>query len=73
MFLKVKTNGDLVEIMSTHDLFDPFLADVNGRYQRGEEVQDAETFHKMDLRFPSNESLPECWTNPHYRDAEMQH
>jgi len=67
MFLKVKANNDLVEVLSTKDLFDPYLGDIVGRYQRGEEVQDPEKFAKADLLFPSGEALPQCWIDPHYR------
>jgi hypothetical protein len=67
MFLKVKANSDLVEVLSMKDLFDPFLGAIVGRYQRGEEVQDPEKFAKADLVFPSDEALPQCWVDPHYR------
>ena len=67
MFLKVKANNDLVEVLSMRDLFDPYLGEVVGRYQRGEEVQDPEKFAKADLAFPSDEPLPKCWLDPHYR------
>ena len=67
MFLKVKTNADLIEVLSMRDLFDPFMVDLVGRYQRGEEVQDPEKFAKSDLVFPSGEALPQCWVDPHYR------
>ena len=67
MFLKVKANADLIEVLSMWDLFDPFMVDLVGRYQRGEEVQDPEKFAKSDLVFPSGEALPQCWVDPHYR------
>ncbi|HEY5733853.1 MAG TPA: acetyltransferase [Gammaproteobacteria bacterium] len=67
MFLKVKANADLIEVLSMRDLFDPFMVDLVGRYQRGEEVQDPEKFAKSDLVFPSGEALPQCWVDPHYR------
>lgn len=67
MFLKVKANADLIEVLSMRDLFDPFMVDLVGRYQRGEEVQDPEKFAKNDLVFPSGEALPQCWVDPHYR------
>ena len=53
MFLKEISSGDLVEVLSTQDLFDPFLNEVVGRYQHGEEVQDPEIFKKLELMFPS--------------------
>ena len=71
MFLKVTANNDLVEVLSMRDLFDPYVGEIVGRYQRGEEVQDAEKFAKADLIFPSGEALPQCWVDAHYREGEM--
>ncbi len=68
MFLKERASGDLVEILTLQDLFDPFLGEVLGRNQHGEEVQDPEKFKKTELTFPSGEALPRCWIDPHYRD-----
>ena len=71
MFLKNKSNDDLVEVLTLKDLFDPFCDNLIGRYQHGEEVQDPEKFNKSDLSFMSGESLPRCWTDAHYRDSEI--
>ena len=49
MFLKDRTSGDLVEVLSLQDLFDPFQVEVMGRYQQGEEVQDPEKLKKAEL------------------------
>ena len=68
MFLKDKTNGELVEILTLKELFDPFQGEVVGRYQQGEEVQDPEKLKKAELLFPSGEVLPKCWIDPHYKD-----
>ena len=68
MFLKDRTSGDLVEILSLRDLFDPFQVEVMGRYQQGEEVQDPEKLKKAELTFPSGEALPQSWIDPHYQD-----
>jgi hypothetical protein len=68
MFLKDRTSGDLVEVLSLRDLFDPFQVEVVGRYQQGEEVQDPEKLKKAELIFPSGEALPQSWIDPHYRD-----
>ncbi len=68
MFLKDKTSGDLFEVLTLQDLFDPFQEGVVGRYQKGEEVQDPERIKKAELVFPSGEELPKCWIDTHYRD-----
>jgi hypothetical protein len=68
MFLKDKTNGELVEILTLRELFDPFQGEVVGRYQQGEEEQDPEKLKKAELLFPSGEILPKCWVDPHYKD-----
>lgn len=72
MFLKDKSNDDLVEVLTIKDLFDPFCSSLIGRYQHGEEPQDPETFSKAALVFPSGEALPRCWMDAHYRDNELQ-
>ncbi len=72
MFVKQKSNGHLVEILELTDLFNPNHAQVVGRYHYGEEAQDAEKFLKTDLIFLSGETLPRCWTDPHYRDDEWK-
>lgn len=71
MFLKERSSGHMVEILSLGDLFNLFHDEVVGRYQEGEEVQDPEKFKKADLIFLSGEELPRCWTDPHYRDNEL--
>jgi hypothetical protein len=72
MFLKNKTNDDLVEVLTLKDLFDPFCSKLIGRYQHGEELQDPEKFSKTDLCFLSGEALPRCWVDAHYREGELQ-
>jgi hypothetical protein len=71
MYLKEKATNHLVEIISLQELFDPFHHHISGRYHYGEEAQEAESIAKEVLIFPSGESLPECWVNPHYRDHEF--
>lgn len=71
MFMKVKSSGHLVEVLSMSDLFSPYHADVVGRYHHGEEVQEPERFDKAGLVFPSGEELPRCWVDSHYRDNEV--
>ncbi len=68
MYLKEKTNGELVEILTLRELFDPFQGEIVGRYQQGEELQDSVQLKKAELIFPSGEVLPKCWIDPHYKD-----
>ena len=68
MFLKDNRNGDLVEVLDTGALFDPNQSTLQGRYHAGEEMPDPQSFGKVDLIFPSGESLPRCWIDPGYRN-----
>lgn len=68
MFLKHKLSHELVEVLTLPDLWDPFRTEVTGRLHAGEEMQEPETFRKSELAFPSDESLPSCWLDPHYRE-----
>ncbi len=68
MFLKERSSGDLVEVLTLKDLFDPFQVELVVRDQKGEEVQDPERIKKAELVFPSGEELPKCWIDIHYRD-----
>lgn len=70
MYLMHKPSGDLVEILTVDGLFDPFQKEVNGRMHAGEEMQDAATFAKSDLVFPSGEYLPRCWMDPNYKTKQ---
>ena len=72
MFLKEKRDGKLVEVLSLNDLFNPNHPRIVGRYNAGEELQDAEKFNKADLEFLSGEALPQCWLDVHYRDGELK-
>ena len=72
MFLKDTTNGNMVEVLSLNDLFNPNHKQLVGRYNAGEELQDPEKFSKSDLEFLSGESLPRCWLDVHYRDSELK-
>ena len=71
MFLNERKRGELVEVISNDDLFNPFHEELLGRYNHGEEAQDPEWFKKSELSFMSGEDLPLCWTNSHYRDSEI--
>lgn len=67
MYLKDKLHGDLIEILDTGALFDPYREEVTGRMHAGEEMQDPAGFPKAGLVFPSGEALPRCWVDPKYR------
>ncbi len=68
MFLKEKATGTLIEVINLEDLYDPCRSEIVGRSHAGEEMQDPYTYPKLDLIFPSGESLPRCWIEPHYRE-----
>jgi hypothetical protein len=67
MFLKQKSSGDLIEVLQTQNLYDPFKTEILGQSHAGEEMQDPEMFLKSDLLFPSDEPLPRCWLNSDYK------
>ena len=67
MFLMQKNSEKLVEVLSLADLFNPNHDQIVGRFHAGEEMQDAESFAKDEMRFPSGEGLPQCWLDPHYK------
>ena len=68
MFLMQKNSEKLVEVLSLSDLFNPNHDQIVGRFHAGEELQDAESFPKDEMSFPSGEALPLCWLDPHYRE-----
>jgi hypothetical protein len=70
MFLKERGNGHLVAIVDTNDLFNPYMKKLKCRGQVGEEEQYPENYPKEGLVFPSDEELPRCWLDPHYRDGD---
>lgn len=72
MFLKNRTNGEMVEVIDVKELTDIYQATVTARYQAGEELQDPEIMNKSDLVFLSDEALPRCWTDIHYRDDKFK-
>ena len=72
MFLRERATDELVEVMNTQELFDPFQASITGRYNAGEEMPDPREFRKTELMFCSQEPLPRCWIDPHYRSDEIR-
>ncbi len=73
MLLKVKSSNHMVEVSNLVDLMNLNCNKVVGRDQEGEDIhdQDLETYEKSSLTFLSGEELPRCWTDPHYRDKEL--
>lgn len=67
MFLSEKKSGDLVEIIDTHELSNPFKTKLLVQFQRGEDLAEPEIMEKSELCFPSGEALPTCWLDGHYR------
>lgn len=67
MYLKDQASGDAVEILDITSLLNPSHTTVTGRFHAGEELQDPQEFKKSSLVFPSGESLPRCWLDPHWR------
>lgn len=67
MLLKHAESGDLAQVVTLEELFDPNHSTVTVRYHAGEEAGDPTAVDKSSLIFPSGESLPKCWLEPHYR------
>lgn len=67
MFLRDKSSGDLVEVLDVKTLIDPNQESVMVSRHAGEEKGDPVSTGKSSLTFPSGESLPVCWLDPHYR------
>lgn len=72
MFLKHTSTGKLMQVVELQDLMNPLHEQVAMRLHYGEEAQDSETVDKQALQFPSGEALPRAWTDPHYRDEEVE-
>ena len=77
MYLRDKSNGDLVEVLDLAALIDPNKDTLQGRYHAGEEMQDPsgmvqELAEHFAPDYPSAtvlvEALPRCWTDSHYKD-----
>ncbi|GAA4903329.1 acetyltransferase [Ferrimonas pelagia] len=67
MLLREKSSGDLVEVIDSNSLLNPFVDQVKVQFQCGQDLADPEMCDKKGLTFPSGEGLPECWLNGHYR------
>ncbi len=69
MFLKSKEDGALIKVLNFEAVINPSQPTISGRIQKGEEEQDPEEFDKDSLIFPSDENLPQCWTDPDYQSS----
>jgi hypothetical protein len=67
MLLQKKENGTLVEIQNILEVISPNQTEVMVKVQAGEEEQDPEAVQKINLIFPSGESLPRCWLDAEYQ------
>ncbi|NDJ19074.1 acetyltransferase [Myxacorys almedinensis] len=67
MLLQEKETGALVEVLDVQVLTNPAEAEVPGQIQAGQEEQDAKSYGKDILIFPSGEDLPRCWVDADYR------
>jgi len=67
MYLRNAETGDLAHVVKLSELTDPNLATVTVRYHAGEEAGEPMSEKKSGMAFPSGESLPKCWLDPHYR------
>jgi hypothetical protein len=72
MYLRDKRSGDLIEVLDMAAMIDPCIAQLQGRFHAGEELQEASTFTKNDLEFPSGEALPRCWVDASYRSSSSR-
>ncbi len=69
MLLQLKENGELVKIVDVQELINPNTDTVQAKEQQGQEEQQADSYKKENLVFPSGESLPRCWMDANYKNA----
>ncbi len=69
MLLQLKDSGELVKINDVQELIDPKSNTVQAKEQEGQEEQEADSYQKENLVFPSGEKLPRCWLDANYRNA----
>ena len=69
MLLQLKENGELVKIVDVQELINPNSDTVQAKEQQGQEEQQADSYKKENLVFPSGESLPRCWMDANYKNA----
>lgn len=69
MLLQVKDSGELVKILDVQELINPNENVVHAQEQEGQEEQEADSYTKENLVFPSGENLPRCWLDANYRKS----
>ncbi|MBW4502512.1 MAG: acetyltransferase [Scytonema hyalinum WJT4-NPBG1] len=70
MLLQLKNSGELVKVIDVQELINPNQDVVHAQQQEGQEEQQADSYKKENLVFPSGESLPRCWLDADYRNAK---
>ncbi|BAZ24540.1 hypothetical protein NIES4073_54360 [Kalymmatonema gypsitolerans NIES-4073] len=70
MLLQLKDSGELVKVIDVQELINPNQDVVHAQEQEGQEEQQADSYKKENLVFPSGESLPRCWLDADYRNAK---
>lgn len=70
MLLQLKDSGELVKVVDVQELINPNQDVVHAQEQEGQEEQQADSYKKENLVFPSGESLPRCWLDADYRNAK---
>ncbi|MEI2582183.1 acetyltransferase [Scytonema sp. PRP1] len=71
MLLQLKDSGELVKIVDVQELINPNQDVVHAQEQEGQEEQQADSYKKENLVFPSGESLPRCWLDADYRNGKV--
>jgi hypothetical protein len=70
MLLQLKDSGELVKVIDVQELINPNQDVVHAQQQEGQEEQQADSYKKENLIFPSGETLPRCWLDADYRNAK---
>jgi hypothetical protein len=70
MLLQLKDSGELVKVIDVQELINPNQDVVHAQQQEGQEEQQADSYKKENLVFPSGETLPRCWLDADYRNAK---
>ncbi|BAY46557.1 hypothetical protein SAMD00079811_41690 [Scytonema sp. HK-05] len=70
MLLQLKDSGELVKVIDVQELLNPNQDVVHAQQQEGQEEQQADSYKKENLVFPSGESLPRCWLDADYRNGK---